>query len=129
MLARTLPEKRRVQARHPKKGACKHDTRQKVRARTIPDKRCLHAPYPTKGACKHDTLRVSSGTGRRSVNQERRWYYWQVLELVGAVAEKARIAGIDMVELMPARDIDGQGVQLAAQFLVAALGVIARQRL
>ena len=54
--------------------------------------------------------------------------YWQVLELIGAVAEKARIAGFGMVELMPERDIDGQGALLAAQFLAAALGVIARQR-
>jgi agmatinase len=55
--------------------------------------------------------------------------YWQVLELIGAVAEKARIAGLDIVELMPERDIDGQGALLAAQFLASALGVIARQRL
>jgi agmatinase len=54
--------------------------------------------------------------------------YWQVLELIGGVAEKARIAGFDMVELMPERDIDGQGAQLAAQLLAAVLGVIARQR-
>jgi agmatinase len=54
--------------------------------------------------------------------------YWQVLELIGAVAEKARIAGFDMVELMPERDIDGQGALLAAQLLAAVVGVIARQR-
>ncbi len=54
--------------------------------------------------------------------------YWQVLELIGAVAERARIAGVDMVELMPSRDIDGQGALLAAQLLAGVLGVIARQR-
>jgi agmatinase len=54
--------------------------------------------------------------------------YWQVLELVGGVAEKARIVGFDMVELMPERDIDGQGALLAAQLLAAILGIIARQR-
>ena len=54
--------------------------------------------------------------------------YWQVLELIGAVAEKATIAGFDMVELMPERDVDGQGALLAAQLLAAVLGVIARQR-
>lgn len=53
--------------------------------------------------------------------------YWQVLELVGAVAEKARIAGFDMVEFMPGRDIDGQGALAAAQLLAAAMGVVARQ--
>ncbi|MEO8244136.1 MAG: arginase family protein [bacterium] len=55
--------------------------------------------------------------------------YWQVLELIGAVAEKARIAGFDMVELMPSRDIDGQGALMAAQLLAGVLGVIARQRI
>lgn len=54
--------------------------------------------------------------------------YWQVLELIGGVAEKARIAGFDMVELMPERDIDGQGALLAAQILAGVLGIIARQR-
>ncbi len=54
--------------------------------------------------------------------------YWQVMELIGGVAEKARIAGFDMVELMPERDIDGQGAQLAAQILAGVLGIIARQR-
>ncbi|NGM46632.1 arginase [Rhodobacter sp. SGA-6-6] len=53
--------------------------------------------------------------------------YWQVLELAGAVAEKARIAGFAMVEFMPGRDIDGQGATLAAQLLTAAMGVAARQ--
>jgi agmatinase len=54
--------------------------------------------------------------------------YWQVMELIGGVAEKARIAGFDMVELMPERDIDGQGALLAAQLLASVMGVIARQR-
>ena len=54
--------------------------------------------------------------------------YWQVLELIGGVAEKATIAGFDMVELMPERDVDGQGALVAAQLLAAVLGVIARQR-
>ena len=54
--------------------------------------------------------------------------YWQLLELIAGVAEKARIAGFDMVELMPERDIDGQGALLASQILASVLGVIARQR-
>jgi agmatinase len=53
--------------------------------------------------------------------------YWQVLELIGGVAEKARIAGFDMVEFMPSRDVDGQGAAVAAQLLAAAMGIIARQ--
>ena len=53
--------------------------------------------------------------------------YWQVLELIGGVAEKARIAGFDMVEFMPSRDIDGQGALVAAQLLAAVIGIVARQ--
>jgi agmatinase len=55
--------------------------------------------------------------------------YWQVLELIGGVAEKATIAGLDMVELMPERDVDGQGALIAAQLLAAVVGVIGRQRI
>lgn len=53
--------------------------------------------------------------------------YWQVLELIAGVAEKARIAGFDMVEFMPERDIDGQGAAVAAQLLAAVMGIVARQ--
>ncbi|EEW24087.1 agmatinase [Rhodobacter ferrooxidans] len=53
--------------------------------------------------------------------------YWQVLELIGAVAEKSRIAGFGLVEFMPERDIDGQGAMVAAQLLAAVIGLIARQ--
>jgi len=53
--------------------------------------------------------------------------YWQVLELIAGVAEKARIAGFDMVEFMPERDIDGQGAAVAAQMLAAVMGIVARQ--
>ena len=53
--------------------------------------------------------------------------YWQVLELIAGVVEKARIVGFDMVEFMPDRDIDGQGAALAAQLLAAVMGIVARQ--
>ncbi len=53
--------------------------------------------------------------------------YWQVLELIGGVAERCRIAGFDMVEFMPGRDVDGQGATLAAQLLAAVMGIVARQ--
>lgn len=53
--------------------------------------------------------------------------YWQVLELVGAVAEKARIVGFGMVELMPDRDVDGLGTQTAVQLLAGAMAIVARQ--
>jgi len=53
--------------------------------------------------------------------------FWQVMELVGAVAEKARIAGVGMVEFMPERDVDGLGAMLAAQLLAGMMGIVARQ--
>ena len=53
--------------------------------------------------------------------------YWQVVELIAAVAGRARIAAFDMVEFMPARDIDGQGATTAAQLLATVVGLIARQ--
>ncbi len=53
--------------------------------------------------------------------------YWQALELIGAVSEKAVIAGFDLVEFMPGRDIDGHGAMVAAQLLAATMGVVARQ--
>jgi agmatinase len=55
--------------------------------------------------------------------------YWQVLDLISAVAAKARIAAFDLVEMMPQRDIDGIGALTAAQILAATLGLICRQRL
>jgi agmatinase len=54
--------------------------------------------------------------------------YWQVLELIGGVAGKARIAGVGFVEFMPERDVDGQGALTAAQLLAAILGIVARAR-
>ena len=53
--------------------------------------------------------------------------YWQVLELIAGVTERARIVGFGMVEFMPARDVDGQGAAVAAQLLAAVMGLIARQ--
>ena len=54
--------------------------------------------------------------------------YWQVLGLIEAVAQKARIAAFDMVELMPERDVDGLGALTAAQLLAAVTGLVARQQ-
>lgn len=53
--------------------------------------------------------------------------YWQVLELFAGAAEKGRIAGVAMVELMPERDVGGQGALLAAELLCSVLGLLARQ--
>ncbi|MFV0512423.1 MAG: arginase family protein [Jhaorihella sp.] len=53
--------------------------------------------------------------------------YGQALSLIGGVAAKARIAGLDLVEFMPERDRDGDGARLAAQLLTAVLGIVGRQ--
>lgn len=53
--------------------------------------------------------------------------YWQLIELVSGVADKARIVAFDLVELMPERDIDGRGALAAAQILATVIGLIARQ--
>ncbi len=53
--------------------------------------------------------------------------YQEVLALLTGVARRARIAGMGMVEFMPARDIDGQGATCAAGLAMAALGLIAAQ--
>lgn len=53
--------------------------------------------------------------------------YWQVLELFAGVAEKARIAGVSMVEFMPDNDVDGLGAGTAAQLLASVLGLLSRQ--
>ncbi len=49
------------------------------------------------------------------------------LDLIEGVAAKARIAGLALVEFMPAQDVGGMGAMTAAQLLAAAVGVIVRQ--
>lgn len=53
--------------------------------------------------------------------------YAQALELIEAVAAKARIAAFDLVEFMPAADINGLGARTAGQLAAAVIGLIARQ--
>ncbi len=53
--------------------------------------------------------------------------YWQALGLIECAAARGRIAGFDLVEFMPERDIDGMGAMLAAQLLAAVMGIVARQ--
>jgi agmatinase len=53
--------------------------------------------------------------------------YWQVLELLHAVFERARIGLFNLVELMPSRDRDGAGALVAGRIAAVAMGLIARQ--
>ncbi|WP_448952444.1 agmatinase [Labrys neptuniae] len=53
--------------------------------------------------------------------------YTQVIELIAGVGERARIAGVDLVELYPPADIDGLSALTAFRLLVNVIGAIARQ--
>jgi len=54
--------------------------------------------------------------------------YTQAIELLHAIARKARIAAFDLVEFMPERDIDGIGALTAGRLIINAFGAIAGQR-
>jgi len=55
--------------------------------------------------------------------------YWQLLEILEAAASRARIAGFNLVELMPGADVGGRGALVAARFIAIIMGLAARQRL
>ncbi|MEZ5935731.1 MAG: arginase family protein [Alphaproteobacteria bacterium] len=54
-------------------------------------------------------------------------WYGQALDLLTAVAARCRIAGLCLVEFMPARDVDGIGALTAGRLVASAMGLIARQ--
>ena len=54
--------------------------------------------------------------------------YHQVVSLIDAVAEKASIAGFDIIEFVPGRDVAGIGALNAARIICHAVGRIARSR-
>ncbi len=54
--------------------------------------------------------------------------YWQLLEILEAAAERASIAGFNLVELMPSADIGGRGALVAARIVAMVMGLAARQR-
>lgn len=53
--------------------------------------------------------------------------YMQVIALIRGVTERARLVGMDLVELYPPADMDGLSALTASRILVNALGAIARQ--
>jgi agmatinase len=53
--------------------------------------------------------------------------YWQAITLLHGLAAKARLAGFDIVEFMPERDIQGLAALTAARLVCNALGLMARQ--
>lgn len=54
--------------------------------------------------------------------------YFQVLEIIDAVAARSRLAGFDIVEFVPDRDVNALGALTAFRLTAHAMGRIARQR-
>jgi agmatinase len=54
--------------------------------------------------------------------------YWQMVDLLHGLAAKATIVGFDIVEFMPARDIQGLAALTAARIVCNVLGLMARGR-
>jgi agmatinase len=53
--------------------------------------------------------------------------YWQVVEIITAVAARAEIVGFSLVEFVPDRDRDGLAALTAARIAINVLGLLARQ--
>ena len=53
--------------------------------------------------------------------------YWQAAGLLHGLADRAQIAGFDIVEFMPERDIQGLAALTAARLVCNAIGLMARQ--
>ena len=51
--------------------------------------------------------------------------YWQTLEIIHGVAEKANLVGFDIVEFMPEQDVDGLGALVCARIVTNVLGLSA----
>ena len=54
--------------------------------------------------------------------------YFQVLNLIKGVAQKAKIEAMDFAEIMPEVDIDGIGGLTVSRLIASSMGVIARQK-
>ena len=54
--------------------------------------------------------------------------YWQMLEVLEGAAGRARIAGFNLVELMPSADVGGRGALVAARIVAMVMGLAARQK-
>lgn len=55
--------------------------------------------------------------------------YFQVLNLIKGVSQKAEIEAMDFTEIMPEVDIDGIGGLTVSRLIASSMGVIARQKL
>ena len=53
--------------------------------------------------------------------------YWDVINLIEGTAARGRLAGFEIAELMPARDVDGLGAEIAARIVANVVRLVARQ--
>jgi agmatinase len=53
--------------------------------------------------------------------------FWQAIDLLHKVSQRARISSFDLVEFMPSRDSDGAGALVAGRIVANMIGLIARQ--
>lgn len=54
--------------------------------------------------------------------------YWQVVNLIHGVAKKARIAGFNIIEMVPDQDIDGMTALTSARTVCNVIGALCRQK-
>lgn len=54
--------------------------------------------------------------------------YWEMLEILEAVAARAKIVGFNLAELMPSADVGGRGALVAARVVAMVMGLVARQK-
>ena len=52
--------------------------------------------------------------------------YWDVIELIEGAAAKGRLAGFEVAELVPERDIDGMGALTAARIVANVVRIVAQ---
>ena len=53
--------------------------------------------------------------------------YWDVVNLIEGAASRGRLAGFEIAELMPARDVDGLGAEVAARIVANVVRLVGRQ--
>jgi agmatinase len=53
--------------------------------------------------------------------------YWQVVNLIHGVARRGRIAGFNIIEMVPDQDIDGQTALTSARTICNVIGALCRQ--
>ncbi len=53
--------------------------------------------------------------------------YWDVVNLIEGAASRGRLAGFEIAELMPSRDVDGLGAEVAARIVANVVRIVGRQ--